>query len=323
MRITTSLFKLGLVSLGLACAPSALLLADPQDRPEAKQPADEGRRPAPADDGEPGPSAGYWIGVQCSPIHDPALRAQLDLDRDQGGLLVEDVLPDSPAAKAGLKLFDVLLTAGDSRLRDMHMLQRAINRAAGSELKIELYRGGKQQSVTVKPAERGEQSGPEGAFVQPPPDALQQWLEHRWTGLPWTGPPHSVPPQSMYFFGPGVVLPPAERGLPDDMSVTIVRKGKEPAKVIVKQGDQTWEATEDKLSELPPPVRHEVDKLLPRQMPPRVRPEAAPFPSGELNEMLQRQQRDIKAQLDQVRKRLERLERQTPPGRESQGDDKR
>jgi hypothetical protein len=311
--------RLGLMGLALACAPAALLHADPQDQPEAKQPADAGRRPAPADDGEPSPSASYWIGVQCGPIHDPALRAQLNLDRDQGGLLVEDVLPDSPAAKAGLKRFDVLLTAGDSRLRDMGALQRVINRAAGGELKIELYRSGKQQSVTVKPAERGEQSGPDGAFAPAPPDALQQWLEHR-----WNLPPHSVPPQSMYFFGPGVVLPPPERGLPDDMSVTIVRKGKQPAKVIVKQGDQTWEATEDKLSELPPPVRHEVDKLLPRQMPPRARPEAAPFPGGEMNEMLQRQQRDMKAQLDQVRKRLEQLERgQTPPGRASQGDDKR
>ncbi|HEY5315170.1 MAG TPA: PDZ domain-containing protein, partial [Pirellulales bacterium] len=175
MKITTCVFRLGLVGLGLACAPAALLHADPQDPPESKQPAETDQTPAAPGDAQRGPSADYWIGVQCSPIHDPALRAQLNLDRDQGGLLIEDVLPDSPAAKAGLKRFDVLLTVGDTRLRDMHSLQRAINRTAGGELKIELYRGGKQQAVTVKPAQRSEEFGPPSAF-QPPPDALQQWL---------------------------------------------------------------------------------------------------------------------------------------------------
>jgi hypothetical protein len=304
VRITTCFFKLGLVGLGLACAPSALVHAEPQDQAEAKQPAEP--RDAEARDAEPGPSAEYWIGVQCSPIDDPALRSQLGLERREG-LLVEDVLSDSPAAKAGLQRYDVLLTAGGSRLRDMHMLQRSINSAAGGELKIELYRTGKRQTVTVKPAERGEQSGPASVLGRAPQDALQQWLERR----------SNLPPQSLYFFGPGVVMQPAPRGLPDDMSVTIVRKGKEPAQVIVKQGDQTWETTEDQLAKLPGPARHEVEKLLPRQMPPPARPEVPTF-SGvdgrELTETLDRQRRDLNSQLEQLRKRLEKLEhRQAPP----------
>src|SRR5437588_12646435 len=47
----------------------------------------------------------YRIGVKCAPVGE-ALHAQLpDLTKDQG-LLGEQVLPDAPAAKAGIKDYD-------------------------------------------------------------------------------------------------------------------------------------------------------------------------------------------------------------------------
>src|SRR5262245_35702388 len=52
-----------------------------------------------------------WIGVLGGPVPDE-LRAQLDIPADQG-VLLRHVAPDSPAEKAGLKVFDVLLRAND------------------------------------------------------------------------------------------------------------------------------------------------------------------------------------------------------------------
>ena len=59
----------------------------------------------------------YWLGVECLPVM-PALRAQLNLPEKQG-LLVAAVMPDSPAAKAGIKQHDVLLRVGEKPLAEV------------------------------------------------------------------------------------------------------------------------------------------------------------------------------------------------------------
>ena len=53
----------------------------------------------------------HWIGILGGPVTDE-LRAQIDIPADQG-VLVRQVVPDSPADKAGLKAFDILLKAND------------------------------------------------------------------------------------------------------------------------------------------------------------------------------------------------------------------
>ncbi len=50
----------------------------------------------------------FWIGVSVSPL-EPALRAQLKLSQSDG-LLAIDVIKDSPAAQADIKLHDILLS---------------------------------------------------------------------------------------------------------------------------------------------------------------------------------------------------------------------
>ena len=51
----------------------------------------------------------YWLGVSCTELADD-FRDELKLDEAKG-VVVMDVVPDSPAAKAGLKKHDVLLAA--------------------------------------------------------------------------------------------------------------------------------------------------------------------------------------------------------------------
>ncbi len=50
--------------------------------------------------------------------------------------------------------------------------------------------------------------------------------------------------------------------LPEDVTVTVIRKGAEPAKITIKKGDQTWEATEQEVDKLPPEARHFAETML-------------------------------------------------------------
>ena len=55
--------------------------------------------------------------------------------------------------------------------------------------------------------------------------------------------------------------------LPDDVTVAIVRKGAEPAKITVKKGEQTWDVTEKELGKLPEELRKHADSALRGQAP--------------------------------------------------------
>lgn len=61
---------------------------------------------------------------------------------------------------------------------------------------------------------------------------------------------------------PSLVVHGAVTPLPDDVSVTVVRKGTAPAKITIKKGDQTWEATDQDLSKLPKEIRPIADSVL-------------------------------------------------------------
>ena len=55
----------------------------------------------------------------------PIIAQSLGLSRDYG-VLISDVLPDSPAAKAGLRIGDILLTVDDREVGSLPMLQGAL-----------------------------------------------------------------------------------------------------------------------------------------------------------------------------------------------------
>jgi hypothetical protein len=197
----------------------------------------------------------YWLGVLAVPLPSP-LRAQLDL-REGQGLLVTAVFPDSPAKKAGLREFDVLLKVGDRALSRLPDLIQAVNNSKEQKLTLEVVRGGKQIKVDVAPAKRPEHvRPPEGVPGREESDwgTLRRWLEQMPGEL-------GREPMRFHVFGPGAILPPA-RPLPGDMTVTVTRHGSEPAKIVVKQGDKQWEITDKELDKLPADVRHHVEPLL-------------------------------------------------------------
>ena len=82
---------------------------------------------------------------------------------DQNGALVDDVMPDSPAAKAGIKSGDAIIAFNNKPVVDLHGLQLAVSDCEpGSTATLKVIRDGVQKNLTVTlaplPGENGDSS---------------------------------------------------------------------------------------------------------------------------------------------------------------------
>jgi membrane-associated protease RseP (regulator of RpoE activity) len=94
-----------------------------------------------------GEKSGY-LGVMLQEISTSMAKA-LQMD-DTGGVLVSEVIEDSPAEKAGLKDGDVVLEFnGQSTASNKALVKAVRNAAAGDEVKIKVLRGGKTKTIEV------------------------------------------------------------------------------------------------------------------------------------------------------------------------------
>ncbi len=208
------------------------------------------------------PQSAYWIGIVLGELPELA-KKQLKLD---SGLVVEDVLPGSPAAKAEVKPLDVLVRASDKPLAEPADILKAVDEAKEQEMSIVVVREGQQMTLKVKPIKRPQQ--PDVLLPRPrESDASAelrrssiQKIEEALNELKGKGPDEAV---ELYFARPGVVTARiTEIELPKSMSISVTREGDGPAKVHVKRDDKEWNVTEDKISELPEDVRRQVESLL-------------------------------------------------------------
>ena len=195
----------------------------------------------------------HWIGLECFPL-DPALRSHLGL-AEGAGLIIEHVVAESPAAKAELKQHDVIVGADGTQIKSVADLVKAVDEARENELALEIVRGGKSMTVKVTPARRPEVQEMMRRVPERRLEDFRSFFEHLQRG---------EQPGRYRIFGPGAVLPGADKGLPKDLSVSITRTGSEPAKITVKKGEQTWEVSEDELDKLPEEVRPHVQRMLGR-----------------------------------------------------------
>jgi hypothetical protein len=84
----------------------------------------------------------------------PALSAQLGLE-EGFGLVVENVLPDSPAQAAGVQRFDVLKLLNDQQLVSPDQLSRLVGRLGkDAEAILTIVRKGQEQKLTIKIGEK-------------------------------------------------------------------------------------------------------------------------------------------------------------------------
>ena len=91
----------------------------------------------------------YRIGVTLAQADD-ALRNQLRLAQGEG-LVVTEVVADSPAAKAGLKQHDVLTQLDGKRLTTVEACNSQIQEIKDRQLTATFVRGGKESSVELSP----------------------------------------------------------------------------------------------------------------------------------------------------------------------------
>jgi membrane-associated protease RseP (regulator of RpoE activity) len=197
----------------------------------------------------------YWLGVECLALPAP-LREQLQLPEKQG-LLVVAVVPESPAAKAGIARHDILWSVDGKPLTAARDLIQAVERVKSGKLAVEVIHAGKRKTVDAAPTRR-----PEGSSPQAPPavadwNTIQKWIEQQWAENNDAGPLH------FRILHSGAILPPMPP-MPDNMSVTVSKQGDQPAKITVKRGEQEWETTENQLQKLPDDVRPYVNRMLGR-----------------------------------------------------------
>lgn len=273
----------------------------------------------------------YWIGVSCGPLP-PVLYEHLDIPRDQG-VPVLAVVPGAPAAKAGIQVNDILLSANKKPLHTVADVSRAIQEAQGKAMTFELLRKGKRQTVEVTPEKNPhfqakDESGAQPGLKSPPYDELDriyEWFDRQFPGR------GVRPPMRLRFMHPGTILPPGapmHPALPGSMSITIMKKGDQPTEITVQRGKDTWKVDEKSIDQLPADIRPHVERMLQgmvltsEAVAPRADylPDwAAPAPPGAQGRPGPSLRDRIEERIERMNQQLEELQRRIEGLRENKG----
>ncbi|MEH2418524.1 HhoA/HhoB/HtrA family serine endopeptidase [Nostoc sp.] len=99
-----------------------------------------------------------YLGIQMVGLT-PQLKQNINSDPNSGlsvnedkGVLVVKVVPNSPAAKAGIRAGDVIQKLGGQAVTDASSVQKAVeNSQVGGDLRMELRRNGQSLNIAVQP----------------------------------------------------------------------------------------------------------------------------------------------------------------------------
>jgi serine protease Do len=96
---------------------------------------------------------GGRIGVSARDLDAP----EADRQKVQGGVLIDDVQPDSPAGKAGLKRADVIVEFDGEHVRSARQFSRLVQETApGRAVKATIVRDGRRSDVQITPSDGRE-----------------------------------------------------------------------------------------------------------------------------------------------------------------------
>ena len=232
--------------------------------------------------GEPKMEKAAFLGVRTAPVP-PSLRPHVDLPPGVG-LVVEEVEPDSPAATAGLKQYDILHKLGDQLLINSDQFAALIRmNKPDTEVTLSVVRAGKPLEVKAKLVEREVpvRQLPQLDIMPLPPGVrgridLPDWLED------------------------GDDLPLPGRMSRASQAQIVVSDNEHVLKITVKNGKRTLLATDkdgtvlhegpidtpEQVEALPESIREKVKKMQvqieqgPRRRGPSTRPD---HPAGGMN----------------------------------------
>ena len=213
---------------------------------------------------ETAPASEYWIGVQLEPLPE-LIVSHLKLER---GMVVVQVFEGSPAAKAEFKVNDIILRAAGTDVKEPGDLISAVSEAKDKEIEVLVLRSGTETTLKVTPAKRQSDQLEFRVSPETPHVRVVEALENLYK----RSPDGDV---RLFAVRPGGVYAYAQTAkFPDNLEVTIEKRGDQPTKIRVKRAqegkDQEWEVTEEKVGELPEDIRVHVQQMLGGQ-PPMVR----------------------------------------------------
>lgn len=94
-----------------------------------------------------------YAGVTLAPVT-PRLQSALQLARGRGAV-VEDVAADTPAARAGIRPYDLITSIDDTDVTsDDALLRQISSRAPGTVIRLEVWRDQVQETISLKLTER-------------------------------------------------------------------------------------------------------------------------------------------------------------------------
>src|SRR5208282_2587512 len=132
------------LGLALIALPSPSARAQDQQRriEVAPEPGDENTMVLLGDGGA------SWLGVELQEVNsDKAKELKLPAER---GVLLQRIVPDSPAAKAGLKEKDVITEINGQRVEGASQFRRMIHEIpAGRNVQFTVWRDGRAQTINV------------------------------------------------------------------------------------------------------------------------------------------------------------------------------
>lgn len=253
----------------------------------------------------------FWLGIDCTPLH-PAVKKHLKLE-GEGGLIVEQVMPESPAAKAGFAQHDLLLAAGDKPIATIQQLMEVLDAAKGQPVEFHVLRAGDKHKISATPEKR-----PKLANRTVPDQPM--WVEGEAPKvfsivrdqLEKGGMPMRI---QVFPLGAAPTRAAQAQDVPDDLKIHVDKQGKQPAKIIVERGEEKWTVEEDQLDPLPDDVRPHVEAMLDRLFVAKPAGDVmfhshpAPFPGadGPLHERVERRMDDMNRRLEQLRSELDEL----------------
>jgi serine protease Do len=179
-----------------------------------------------------------YIGVSIKSVDATEAKA-LGLS-DVEGVMVQEVLKDSPAEKAGIEIGDVILQLDGNSVKTANELQSIIaSHRSGDEVKLTIWRDGKKLNKSVKLKKRDEEETVTASAKGESPKKSDEKAPYSFSSLGFTVTPLDSKAKEDNDVSNGVIISKVDRYSP------AAERGLTPNGIIVKADKQKVTSVED------------------------------------------------------------------------------